>query len=165
MENGFDVHAVRQDFPILGIQVHGKPLVYLDNAATSQKPQAVIDSLVDYYSRYNANVHRGIYTISEQATAAYEEARAKVARFINAPSPECIVFVRNTTEAINLVRYAWGADNVNANDEILVSEMEHHSNLVPWQLLAQEKGADLRFLRRQQRGSPHAGRPRRADHR
>ena len=147
MENGFDVHAVRQEFPILGVQVHGKPLVYLDNAATSQKPQAVIDSLVDYYSRYNANVHRGIYTISEQATAAYEEARAKVARFINAPSPECIVFVRNTTEAINLVRYAWGTDNVNANDEILVSEMEHHSNLVPWQLLAQERGADLRFLR------------------
>ena len=147
MENGFDVHAVRQEFPILGVQVQGKPLVYLDNAATSQKPQAVIDSLVDYYTRYNANVHRGIYTLSEQATAAYEEARAKVARFINAPSPECIVFVRNTTEAINLVRYAWGTDNVNANDEILVSEMEHHSNLVPWQLLAQERGADLRFLR------------------
>ena len=145
--NGFDVNAVRQDFPILDVQVHGKPLVYLDNAATSQKPQAVIDSLVDYYSRYNANVHRGIYTLSEQATAAYEEARAKVARFINAPSPDCIIFTRNTTEAINLVRYAWGADNVRAGDEILVSEMEHHSNLVPWQLLAREQGAVLHFLR------------------
>lgn len=147
MNNGYDVNAVRQDFPILGVQVHGKPLVYLDNAATSQKPQAVIDSLVHYYSRYNANVHRGIYTLSEQATAAYEEARAKVARFINAPSPDCIIFVRNTTEAINLVRYAWGSENVRAGDEILVSEMEHHSNLVPWQLLAREQGAELRFLR------------------
>ena len=146
-EVGFDVHAVRQDFPILDVQVHGKPLVYLDSAATSQKPQAVIDSLVHYYTRYNANVHRGIYTLSEQATAAYENARAKVAAFINAPSPECIVFVRNTTEAINLVRYAWGADNVRADDEVLISEMEHHSNLVPWQLLAREKNAELRFLR------------------
>lgn len=147
MQNGFDVQAVRQDFPILDVQVHGKPLVYLDSAATSQKPQAVIDSLVDYYTRYNANVHRGIYTLSEQATAAYEDARAKVAQFINAPSPECIIFVRNTTEAINLVRFAWGFDNVGANDEILISEMEHHSNLVPWQLLAQDRGAELRYLR------------------
>lgn len=146
-EIGFDVHAVRQDFPILGTQVHGKPLAYLDSAATSQKPQAVIDSLVDYYTRYNANVHRGIYTLSEQATAAYENARAKVARFINAPSPECIIFTRNTTEAINLVRYTWGTENVRSDDEILISEMEHHSNLVPWQLLAQEQGAELRFLR------------------
>ncbi|MBI4308215.1 MAG: cysteine desulfurase [Chloroflexi bacterium] len=141
-----NVQAIRKDFPILARQVRGKPLVYLDNAATTQKPWCVIDALTRYYERSNANVHRAVHALSEEATAAYEEARLKVKEFVNAEAPECIVFVRNTTEAINLVAHAWGRKYVGPGDEILLTEMEHHSNLVPWQLLAQAKGAHLKFI-------------------
>jgi cysteine desulfurase/selenocysteine lyase len=142
----FDVASIREDFPILQRQVHGKPLVYLDNAATTQKPQAVIEALVHFYEHHNANIHRAIHALGEEATSAYEETRAKVARFINAPQPECIVFTRNTTEAINLVAYAWGRENIGPGDEIVLTEMEHHSNLVPWQRLAQETGATVKYI-------------------
>jgi cysteine desulfurase/selenocysteine lyase len=141
-----DVQRIRKDFPILERQVYGKPLVYLDNAATSQKPRQVIDALVNYYENYNANIHRAVHCLGEEATAAYEEARAKVAKFINAPSPESIIFTRNTTEAINLVAYTWGRENVREGDEILLTQMEHHSNLIPWQRLAAEKGASVRYI-------------------
>jgi len=141
-----DVARIRKDFPILERKVHGKPLVYFDNAATSQKPRQVIDALVRYYEEYNANIHRAVHTLGEEATAAYEETREKVARFINAPSTESIVFTRNTTEAINLVAYTWGAANIREGDEILLTEMEHHSNLIPWQRLAAEKGATIRYI-------------------
>ncbi|MDQ6747846.1 MAG: cysteine desulfurase [Candidatus Dormibacteraeota bacterium] len=141
-----DVDCVRADFPILDRQVRGgKHLVYLDNAASSQKPKMVIDALSDYYSRYNANVHRGIHTLSEEATDEYEKARRKIQRFINAEHPEELIFVRNTTEAINLVAHSYG-ERLREGDEILLSEMEHHSNLVPWQMLADRKGARLRFI-------------------
>ena len=141
-----DVTRIRQDFPILQRQVHGKPLVYLDNAATTQKPRQVIDALVNYYTRYNANIHRGIHALAEEATAAYEEVRARTARFINAPSSRSIVFTRNATEALNLVANAWGRTNLTPGDEILLTEMEHHSNLVPWQLIAKATGARLSFI-------------------
>src|SRR5437660_6330246 len=141
-----NAEAARADFPILGRRVNGKPLIYLDSAATSQKPAVVIDTMDDYYRRYNANPHRGVYAISEEATAAYESARQRVATLINAASPKEVIFTRNTTEAINLVRYSWGRANVHAGDRILLTEMEHHSNLVPWQLLAKETGATLEFL-------------------
>jgi cysteine desulfurase / selenocysteine lyase len=144
--HALNVDTVRADFPILAREVNGKPLIYLDSAATSQKPASVIDSMDDYYRRYNANPHRGVYALSEEATAAYESARRRVAGFINAASPKEVIFTRNTTEAINLVRYSWGRVNVKAGDRILLTEMEHHSNLVPWQLLAQEVGARLEFL-------------------
>lgn len=146
LKETLDVEAIRQDFPILEREVHGKQLVYLDNAATSQKPNAVIEALADYYRRYNANVHRGVYQIAEEATQAYENARRKVAGFIHAATPREIVFVRNATEAVNLVAYGWGRKNIKAGDEILLTEMEHHSNLVPWQELAKEKGAKLKFI-------------------
>ena len=142
----FDVSKVRADFPILQRKVHGKPLVYLDNAATSQKPESVIQAMDDYYRRYNANIHRGVHTLAEEATEAYEGARRRVGRFINAYSPREVVFVRNTTEAINLVTLTWGRANVRENDVIVLSVMEHHSNLVPWQLLAQATGARLEFI-------------------
>ncbi|HLE64999.1 MAG TPA: aminotransferase class V-fold PLP-dependent enzyme, partial [Candidatus Bathyarchaeia archaeon] len=142
----YDVQKVREDFPILKRVVNGKQLVYLDNAATSQKPQQVIDALDRFYKEYNANIHRGIYKISEEATAAHEEARAKVARFINARHAEEIVFVRGTTEAINLLAHSWGRPNIGLGDGIMLTEMEHHSNIVPWQLLAAEQGARLRYL-------------------
>jgi cysteine desulfurase / selenocysteine lyase len=141
-----DVQRVRKDFPILEREVYGKPLVYLDNAATSQKPRQVIEALVNYYENYNANIHRAVHCLGEEATAAYEDARAKVGRFINAPSPESIIFTRNTTEAINLVAYTWGRENVREGDEILLTQMEHHSNLIPWQRLAAEKGATVRYI-------------------
>src|SRR2546426_6085298 len=141
-----DVQRIREDFPILERQVYGKPLVYLDNAATSQKPRQVIDALVDYYENYNANIHRAVHCLGEEATAAYEDSRAKVATFINAPSTESIVFTRNTTEAINLVAYTWGEANVGEGDEIVLTQMEHHSNLIPWQRLAAEKGATIRYI-------------------
>src|SRR3990172_7660887 len=141
-----DVAKVRKDFPVLDRLVYGKPLVYLDNAATSQKPRQVIEALVRYYENYNANIHRAVHCLGEEATAAYEEARAKVAAFINAPSPECVIFTRNTTEAINLVAYTWGRANLREGDEILLTEMEHHSNLIPWQRLAAEKGATIRYI-------------------
>ncbi len=137
---------VREEFPLLGRRMHGRPLVYLDSAATSQKPRVVLDALRRYYEETNANVHRGIYAIAEEATRQFEEARAKVAGFVGAARPEEIVFTRGTTEAINLVAGTWGRAHVGAGDEILLTEMEHHSNIVPWQLLAAEKGARLRFL-------------------
>jgi cysteine desulfurase/selenocysteine lyase len=143
----FDVETVRKDFPILQRQVHGKPLVYLDNAATTQKPSQVIDALVHYYEHYNANIHRGIHTLAEEATTAYEAVREKVVRFIKSPyGPESIVFTRNTTEAINLVANAWGRKFLNEGDEIVLTIAEHHSNLIPWQLIAKEKGARLRYI-------------------
>ncbi len=141
-----DVNKIRADFPILTRMVHGRPLVYLDNAATSQKPEVVIRAMDDYYRRYNANVHRGVHTLAEEATAAYEEARRRVGRFINAASPREVVFVRNTTEAINLVALTWGRAHVGAGDVVILTLMEHHSNLVPWQLLAQATGARLEFI-------------------
>lgn len=141
-----NVAEIRKDFPILERQVHGKRLVYLDNAATSQKPRCVIDAIKEYYELYNANVHRAIHFLGEQATAAFEAVRAKVARFINAPSERNIVWVKNTSEAINLVAYSWGRKFIGEGDEILTSPMEHHSNLVPWQQLAKAKGARLRFF-------------------
>lgn len=138
---------IRAEFPILGTTTStGKPLVYLDSAATSQKPLAVIEAMDAYYREYNANVHRGIYEIGERATAAYEEARASVARFINAPDPREIVFTRNATESINLVAYSWGRRNIDRGDVIVLTEMEHHANLVPWQLLVQERDGDLEFI-------------------
>ena len=141
-----DVEVIRKDFPIFETSVHGKRLVYLDSAATSQKPRQVIDRLVRFYETENANVHRGVYELAERATAAYEGAREACARFIGARSARSIVFTRGTTEATNLVRYAWGRANVDEGDEILVTEMEHHSNLIPWQMLAAEKAAKLRHL-------------------
>ena len=143
---GFDPVGVRLDFPILQQQINGHPLVYLDSASTSQKPQVVLDAIDTYYREYNANVHRGIYTIGEKATAEYEKARAKTARFINAPDAHEIVFTRNATEAINLVAYSWGRQNINRGDAIVLTEMEHHANLVPWQLLVQERDGDLEFI-------------------
>jgi cysteine desulfurase/selenocysteine lyase len=139
----FDVHSIRKDFPILRRQVHGKPLVYLDNAATTQKPQAVIDSMVRYYTESNSNIHRGVHSLSEQATREYEEARVKAQHFVNARSSSEIVFVRGATEAVNLVAYGYARPRVKPGDEILISEMEHHSNIVPWQILCEEKGCKL----------------------
>jgi cysteine desulfurase / selenocysteine lyase len=144
--SGFDVERVRRDFPALHQKVHGKPLVYLDNAATSQKPQAVIDSLVHYYSKINSNIHRGIHLLSEEATAAYEQARVLVKDFINAAEEREIVFVRGTTEAINLVAQSYGRAFVKPGDEIVITAMEHHSNIVPWQLLGEQTGARLRVV-------------------
>ena len=141
-----DVQAIRQDFPILGRRVHGKPLVYLDNAATTQKPRAVIEALVHFYEHQNANIHRAIHTLGEEATAAYEETRAKVCQFVNAPRPESIVFTRSATEALNLVASAWGRANLREGDEIVLTQMEHHSNMVPWQRLAQEVGATVKYI-------------------
>ncbi len=140
------ISDIRNDFPILSRIVHGKPLVYLDSTASSQKPRAVIDAMSVYYETYNANVHRGVYEISEEATAAMEKARVKVARFINARHSKQIIFTRNTTESINLVAYSWGNANITAGDLIILTEMEHHSNLVPWQLLTQRTGARLEFI-------------------
>jgi cysteine desulfurase/selenocysteine lyase len=141
-----DVDRIRADFPILQRQVNGQRLIYLDNAATSQKPRQVIDALVDYYTRINANVHRGVHTLSMEATDAYEQVRERVARFIGARHAEEIVFVRNTTEAINLVAVCWGRANLQPGDEILVSLLEHHSNLIPWQRVAQDTGAQLKLI-------------------
>jgi cysteine desulfurase / selenocysteine lyase len=142
-----DVERIRADFPILQRQVNGRPLIYLDNAATTQKPRQVIDALVDYYTNINANVHRGVHTLSVEATDAYEAARGRVARFVNAALPEEIIFVRNTTEGLNLVAVSWGRDNLKPGDEILASTLEHHSNLIPWQRVAQETGARIRLIR------------------
>jgi len=144
VECGFDIARVRADFPILHQQAHGHPLVYLDNAATSQKPKAVIDAIVRYYEGYNANIHRGVHYLSERATAEYEASRKTIQEFINAARPAEIIFVRGTTEAINLVAQTYGRANVGAGDEVLITAMEHHSNIVPWQLLCQEKHAKLR---------------------
>jgi cysteine desulfurase/selenocysteine lyase len=145
-ESAFDVSAIRRDFPALQQQVHGKPLVYLDNAATTQKPQAVIDAIVGFYSHDNANVHRGVHLLSERATAAYEGARETVRRFVNARETREIIFVRGTTEAINLVAQTFGRQQLNAGDEVVVSAFEHHSNIVPWQIVCDERRARLRVV-------------------
>ncbi|MEX0805780.1 MAG: cysteine desulfurase [Candidatus Binatia bacterium] len=142
----FDVEKIRQDFPILQERVHGKPLVYLDNGATSQKPQAVIDAISRYYQSENSNIHRGVHYLSEQATASYEDAREKIRRFINAKSEQEIIFVRGTTEAINLVAQSYGRTFLKEGDEIVISAMEHHSNIVPWQILCGQIGARLRVI-------------------
>jgi cysteine desulfurase/selenocysteine lyase len=141
-----DINVIRQEFPILNREVKGRPLIYLDNAATTQKPQQVLDALMHYYTNYNANIHRGIHTLAEEATAAFEQTRDAVKSFIGAGSREEIIFTRGTTEGINLVAYAWGRKNIQVNDEIIISNMEHHSNIVPWQLLCEEKGAILKVI-------------------
>jgi cysteine desulfurase/selenocysteine lyase len=140
------VAEIRAQFPVLNRQVHGKPLIYLDNAATTQKPLSVIQTLDTYYRQYNSNVHRGVHTLSEEATAAYENARLHVARFINAPSQKEVIFTRNATESINLVAYSWGRANLGPGDEVLITEMEHHSNIVPWQILQEQLGFTLRYI-------------------
>ena len=142
-----DVQKIREDFPILKRQINGKPLIYFDNAATSQKPNIVIETVDKYYRQYNANIHRGIHKLAEEATLAYEETREKVAKFINAKRTEEMIFVRNATEAINLVTWTWGRANVGERDKIVLTIMEHHSDIVPWQLLAQEKGARIEFIK------------------
>jgi cysteine desulfurase/selenocysteine lyase len=148
----FDVEAVRKDFPILEQRIRGRRLVYLDNAATAQKPRAVLDALLRYYEQENANVHRGVHLLSQRATEAYEGARAKVARFLGAADAHEIVFTRGTTEAINLVAGSYGRTHVGAGDEVLITHLEHHSNIVPWQLLCEEKGARLRVSPIDERG-------------
>ncbi|MBK8576680.1 MAG: cysteine desulfurase [Elusimicrobia bacterium] len=142
----FDPAAVPLDFPILSRKIHGKPLVYLDNAATTQKPMSVIMSMTAYYERTNANVHRGVHTLSQEATSLMEESRARVAKFIGADDPATIIFTRNATESINLVAFAWGRRNLKPGDEILLTELEHHSNVIPWQMVARDTGAVLRFI-------------------
>lgn len=144
--SSFDIRYIRKQFPVLAQTVRGKPLVYLDNAATTQKPQVVIDTLSRYYTAENANIHRGVYELSQNATRAYEDARSKIAAFLNAAEPAEIVFTRNATEGINLVAQTFGRSKVGAGDEVVISEMEHHSNIVPWQLLCEEKGARLRVV-------------------
>ncbi len=144
--NRFDVQSVRADFPILHQEVHGRPLVYLDNGATSQKPRHVIEAVSRYYERDNANVHRGVHALSERATEAYEGARRRVARFVNAGDVHEVVFTRGTTEGINLVAQAWGRERLEPGDEVVISTMEHHSNIVPWQLLCQQTGAVLKVI-------------------
>lgn len=145
-DNGFDVARIRADFPILHEQVHGRPLVYLDSAATSQKPQVVLDALNHYYATQNANIHRGVHHLSQLATREYEEARVKVQRFINAAESHEIIFTRGATEGINLVANSYGRKFVHAGDEIIISTLEHHSNIVPWQLLCEQAGAKLRVI-------------------
>lgn len=141
-----DTTKIRADFPILKRLVRGKPLAYLDNAATTQKPRQVIEALVDFYERHNANVHRGVHTLSEEATNMVEASRAKTAKFIGAAKPETVIFTRNATESINLVAHGWGRRFLRAGDEIVLTEMEHHSNIVPWQMLAKERGVVLKFV-------------------
>jgi cysteine desulfurase / selenocysteine lyase len=148
----FDVKKVREDFPVLHQRVHGKPLVYLDNAATTQKPVAVIDAISEYYRADNSNIHRGVHTLSERATEAYEKVRVESQKFINAAESREIVFLRGTTEAINLVAQTYGRKNVGPGDEVLITAMEHHSNIVPWQMLCEEKGAKLRIAPINERG-------------
>jgi len=152
VKNAFDVLEVRKDFPILSELPYGKPLVYFDNAATSQKPQVVIDALVNYYTHYNANVHRGVHFLSQKASDAFDGVREKVRGFINAASEREIIFVRGTTEGVNLVAATYGRKNIQQGDTILVSAMEHHSNIVPWQLLCEEKGARLNVIPMNDRG-------------
>ena len=142
----FDIEKIRSDFPVLDQQLYGKPLVYLDNAATTQKPQCVIDAISHYYESDNANVHRGVHTLSERATAAYEGARKIIAGFFNARSEREVIFTRGATEAINLVASSWGGANVRAGDEVLITHMEHHSNIVPWQMLCEHVGATLKVV-------------------
>jgi cysteine desulfurase/selenocysteine lyase len=143
---GFDVRRIRDDFPILRRTVHGRPLVYLDNAATTQKPRAVVDTVAAYYAHDNANVHRGVHMLSERATGAFEDARTTVQRFLNAASAREIVFTRNATEGINLVAQTFGRTRLGPGDEVVISAMEHHSNIVPWQMICRERGASLRVI-------------------
>lgn len=145
-DGAVDWERVRADFPLLERTVHGKPIIYLDSTATSQKPQAVLDAMDNYYRTCNANIHRGVYEISETATRRYEEARARIGRFIGAKSSKEIIYTRNATEAINLVAYSWGRANLHRGDVVLLSKMEHHSNLVPWLMLAKERGIVVRYL-------------------
>ena len=146
ISKSLDINVIRQEFPILNREVKGRPLIYLDNAATTQKPQRVLDALMHYYTNYNANIHRGIHTLAEEATAAFEQTRDAVKSFIGAGTREEIIFTRGTTEGINLVAYSWGRKNIQAHDEIIISNMEHHSNIVPWQMLCEEKGAVLKVI-------------------
>ena len=143
---GLDVAKIREDFPILSRTFDGRPLVYLDSAATSQKPQQVIDAVSDFYAHHNANAHRGIYTLGEEATERFEGARAAIARFLGAPSADTIVFTKGVTESINLVANSWGRANLHEGDEVLITEMEHHSNIVPWQMITTQTGATLRYI-------------------
>ena len=152
VQSAFDVEKIRQDFPVLKQTIHGKPLVYLDNAATAQKPRAVIDAIVKFYEVDCANIHRGVHELSQRSTKAYEQTRAKVKRFLNARGTEEIIFVRGTTEGINLVTHSWGRPNVKAGDEIIIAGLEHHSNIVPWQMLCEETGARLRVIPIDERG-------------
>lgn len=152
MEISFDVERIRKDFPILSTRVHGKPLVYLDNAATTQKPRSVLDALERYYTEENANVHRGVHHLSQRATVDYEEARIKVQKFLGASEPCEIIFVRGATEGINLVARSYGQKFIKRDDEIIISHIEHHSNIVPWQMLAEETGAKLRVIPVNHRG-------------
>ncbi len=142
----FDPHSIKEDFPILNNKINSRPLIYLDNASTTQKPKIVIEALKNYYENSNANIHRGIHTLSEKATASYEKTRLNIAKFINATSEKEIIFTRNTTESINLMAYTWGETNIKENDEIIVSAIEHHSNLVPWQQLCQRRQAKLKII-------------------
>lgn len=148
-----EINKIRKDFPILTRRFNGKPFIYLDNAATTQKPLSVINKISDYYSSYNSNIHRAVYDVAEEATDAYELTREKVCRFINANSTEEIIFTRNATEAINLVAYSWGRKNIKKGDIIILSEQEHHSNIVPWQILAKEKNAEIKFLKISETGN------------
>src|SRR5215472_12835166 len=152
VSTAFDVERIREDFPVLKQTIHGKPLVYLDNAATAQKPLPVIEAIRRFHEVDCANIHRGVHELSQRSTAAYEETRAKARCFLNARSKNEIIFVRGTTEGINLVASSWGRRNVKAGDEIIISAMEHHSNIVPWQMLCEEKEAKLRVIPMNDRG-------------
>src|SRR5690606_26926569 len=149
----FDIQAIRKDFPILSTQVYNKPLVYFDNGATTQKPQIVIDTLTEYYSGYNSNVHRGVHLLSQKATDAEEAARATVQGFINAARPEEIIFTKGTTDSINLLANAYCKAHIRPGDEIIITQMEHHSNIVPWQLAAEERGGIIKVVPLQEDGS------------
>ena len=146
MTENIDVYKIREQFPILHQQVNGKQLVYFDNAATTQKPLSVIDALVSYYSGFNSNIHRGIHTLAQKATAAFEETRKAAAKFVNANEPEEIIFTKGTTEGLNLVASTYGRSNINKGDEVIITSLEHHSNIVPWQLICEEKGATLKVI-------------------
>jgi cysteine desulfurase/selenocysteine lyase len=152
-----ELEEIRDDFPVLRQKVHGKPLIYLDNAATSQKPRIVIEALNDYYERYNANVHRGIHALAERATREYERAREKIAKFINAPASDCVIFTRGTTESINLVAYSWARTNLKKGDEILLTWMEHHSNTVPWYQVCEHTGAVIKRIELTNQGTLDLG--------
>jgi cysteine desulfurase / selenocysteine lyase len=155
--NGLDVARIKADFPILGQEVHGRRLVYLDSASSSQKPRAVLDAMEDYYETTHANVHRGVYAIAEEATRRFEEARAKVSRFIGAGEAREVVFTKNVTEAINLVAHSWARTNLSAGDTILLTHMEHHANLVPWLMLSEERGVNLRYIPLTEQGTLDLG--------
>ena len=141
-----NINKIRNDFPILSKKINGHQLVYLDNAATTHKPRSVINSLVDFYENYNSNVHRGVHTLSMEATDQFEEARQKISSFINSETPQSIIWTRNASESLNIISYSWGYKNISEGDEILLSPMEHHSNLIPWQELARAKGAKIKYL-------------------